>query len=68
MKLQDRLDAFTAELIKGGKIPESLVVKLLVVGYGSEAALTRAFRSRFGTTPAAFRREAARQEESGADP
>jgi peroxiredoxin len=29
MKLQDRLDAFTAELIKGGKTPESLVVKLL---------------------------------------
>jgi peroxiredoxin len=29
MKLQDRLDAFTAELIKGGKIPESLVAKLL---------------------------------------
>jgi peroxiredoxin len=29
MKLQDRLDAFTVELIKGGKIPESLVVKLL---------------------------------------
>ena len=29
MKLQDRLYAFTAELIKGGKIPESLVVKLL---------------------------------------
>ena len=29
MKLQDRLDAFTAELIKGGKIPESLVAKQL---------------------------------------
>ena len=29
MKLQDKLDAFTAELIKGGKTPESLVVKLL---------------------------------------
>jgi peroxiredoxin len=29
MKLQDRLDAFTTELIKGGKIPESLIAKLL---------------------------------------
>lgn len=29
------------------------------VGYGSEAALTRAFKAQFGTTPAAFRREAA---------
>lgn len=28
------------------------------VGYGSEAALTRAFRARFGTTPAQFRRSA----------
>lgn len=26
------------------------------VGYGSEAALTRAFKAQFGTTPAAFRR------------
>lgn len=29
------------------------------VGYGSEAALTRAFKAQFGTTPAAFRRGAA---------
>ena len=29
MKLQDKLDAFTAELIKSGKIPESLVAKLI---------------------------------------
>ncbi len=29
------------------------------VGYGSEAALTRAFKAQFGTTPAAFRRDAA---------
>ena len=29
------------------------------VGYGSEAALTRAFKAQFGTTPAAFRRAGA---------
>jgi AraC-like DNA-binding protein len=29
----------------------------LLVGYGSEAALTRAFKVQFGTTPAAFRRQ-----------
>jgi AraC-like DNA-binding protein len=29
----------------------------LLVGYGSEAALTRAFKTQFGTTPAAFRRQ-----------
>lgn len=29
------------------------------VGYGSEAALTRAFKVQFGTTPAAFRRDGA---------
>lgn len=29
------------------------------VGYGSEAALIRAFKSQFGATPAAFRRESA---------
>jgi len=29
------------------------------VGYGSEAALTRAFKAQFGTTPAAFRRTGA---------
>lgn len=29
-----------------------------LVGYGSEAALTRAFKAQFGTTPAAFRRNA----------
>ncbi len=28
----------------------------LLVGYGSEAALTRAFKAQFGATPAAFRR------------
>lgn len=28
-----------------------------LVGYGSEAALTRAFKAQFGTTPAAFRRQ-----------
>jgi AraC-like DNA-binding protein len=33
-----------------------------IVGYGSEAALIRAFKAQFGTTPAAFRRGAAAPE------
>jgi AraC-like DNA-binding protein len=33
------------------------------VGYGSEAALTRAFKAQFGTTPAAFSRGAGRQDD-----
>jgi AraC family transcriptional activator of mtrCDE len=36
------------------------------VGYGSEAALTRAFKAQFGTTPARFRREGPTQAESSA--
>jgi AraC-like DNA-binding protein len=41
-----------------------------LVGYGSEAALTRAFKAQFGTTPAAFRRdsEPLRQFETGSSP
>ena len=29
MKLQDKLDAFTAQLIKSGKIPEPIVTQLM---------------------------------------
>ena len=35
------------------------------VGYGSEAALTRAFKAQFGSTPAAFRRSAATPRTAG---
>jgi AraC-like DNA-binding protein len=48
-----RLDLAADHLRAGGaKIGEIATL----VGYGSEAALTRAFKAQFGTTPGAFRR------------
>jgi AraC-like DNA-binding protein len=49
-----RLDAAT-ELLRGGSLPVALVAK--TVGYTSEAAFSRAFRTRYGTPPARWRRE-----------
>ena len=48
-----RLD-LAAEHLRGGTAGIGEIAAL--VGYGSEAALTRAFRAQFDTTPAAFRR------------
>jgi AraC-like DNA-binding protein len=48
-----RLD-LAADQLRAGIAGISEIAAL--VGYGSEAALTRAFRVQFGTTPAAFRR------------
>jgi AraC-like DNA-binding protein len=48
-----RLD-LAADQLRAGTAGISEIAAL--VGYGSEAALTRAFRVQFGTTPAAFRR------------
>ncbi|MFM9577979.1 helix-turn-helix transcriptional regulator, partial [Streptomyces turgidiscabies] len=49
-----RLDLAADELRAGSaKIAEIAAL----VGYGSEAAFNRAFKSQFGETPAAFRRQ-----------
>jgi AraC-like DNA-binding protein len=43
-----------AEHLRTGTVRIGEITAL--VGYGSEAALTRAFKAQFNTTPAAFRR------------
>lgn len=48
-----RLD-LAADQLRSGTLTISAIAQ--GVGYGSEAALTRAFKAQFGTTPAAFRR------------
>jgi AraC-like DNA-binding protein len=49
-----RLD-LAAEHLRAGTSGIGEIAAL--IGYGSEAALTRAFKAQFGTTPARFRRE-----------
>lgn len=56
--------ALAAEQLKTGNAKVGRIASQ--VGYGSEAALTRAFRAHFGTTPAAFRRSSHRESESPA--
>jgi len=52
-----RLDLAADHLLAGrGKIMEIATL----VGYGSEAALNRAFKAQFGTTPTAFRKKGGR--------
>ena len=48
-----RLD-LASDQLRSGTLAISQIAQ--AVGYGSEAALTRAFKAQFGTTPAAFRR------------
>ena len=50
-----RLD-LAADHLRGGGAKIGEVAAM--VGYGSEAALTRAFKAQFGITPGAFRRAA----------
>lgn len=45
-----------ADHLRSGSMKISAIAA--AVGYGSEAALSRAFKQKFGTSPAAFRREA----------
>jgi AraC-like DNA-binding protein len=47
-----------ADYLRGGTARVGEVAR--IVGYGSEAALNRAFKAQFGVTPAAFRRDAER--------
>lgn len=48
-----RLD-LASDQLRSGTLAISQIAQ--AVGYGSEAALTRAFKAQFGTTPAAYRR------------
>jgi AraC-like DNA-binding protein len=50
-----RLDA-AADLLRGTSLPVTLIAEN--VGYTSEAAFSRAFRHRYGTPPARWRRDA----------
>lgn len=49
-----RLDA-AGDLLRGSSLPVGLIAER--VGYGSEAAFSRAFKSRYGTPPARWRRD-----------
>jgi AraC-like DNA-binding protein len=46
-----------ADHLRGGSTPAGRIAEL--VGYGSEAALNRAFKAQFGVTPAVYRRRGA---------
>jgi AraC-like DNA-binding protein len=49
-----RLDTATG-LLRGGTLPVTLIAEK--VGYTSEAAFSRAFKHRYGTPPARWRRD-----------
>jgi len=49
-----RLDAAT-DLLRGGSLPVTRIAEN--VGYTSEAAFSRAFKHRYGTPPARWRRD-----------
>jgi len=50
----NRLDA-AIDLLRGTSLPVTLIAKN--VGYTSEAAFSRAFKNRYGTPPAHWRRD-----------
>lgn len=51
-----RLDAVRADLVNPNLAGRSIMAIAAVYGFGGQSHLTRAFRTRFGTTPAAVRR------------